>query len=184
MIISVEEAKREISDFKGWSDSKIERKLKAIEQAIRSHTHNNFQNRDYRRTADIVGGSFYVEALTPFEVGDTVQVSESGLNKGLFTVVTVDDSFFTVREAVKDEKDVLVTKVEYPADVIDCAFDILEWELEGKENAVKKGIQSESKTLSRHSKSVTYVQQTADNTIKGYPKSLFSGLSSYMKARF
>ena len=43
MIISVEEAKSEISDFKDWLDSKIARKLKATEQAIRSHTHNNFR---------------------------------------------------------------------------------------------------------------------------------------------
>ena len=177
MIISVEQAKNEISDFKGWSDSKIERKLKAIEQAIRSHTHNNFQDTDYRRTADIVGGSFYVEALTPFEVGDTVQVSESGLNKGLFTVAMVDDSSFTVEEAVKDEKDVLVTKIVYPADVVECAMNLLEWELHHRD---KVGIQSE--TLSRHS--VTYFNMDGDNSIMGYPKSLMGALKPYMKARF
>lgn len=177
MIISVEAAKQEISDFKGWSDSKIERKLKAIEQAIRSHTHNNFQDRECRRTADIVGGSFYVEALTPFEVGDTVQITESGLNKGLFTVAAVDDSYFTVEEAVKDEKDVLVTKVVYPADVIECAYNLLEWELKNRE---KVGIQSE--TLSRHS--ITYFNMDGDNSIMGYPKSLMGSLKPHMKARF
>ena len=177
MIISVEQAKKEISDFKGWSDSKIERKLKAIEQTIRSHTHNNFQNRDYRRIADIVGGSFYVEALTPFEVGDTVQISESGLNKGLFTVATVEDCYFTVEESVKDEKDVLVTKVEYPADVIECAFDLLDWDLN---HGNKVGIQSE--TLSRHS--VTYFNMDGENSIMGYPRSLMGALRPYMKARF
>lgn len=177
MIISVEQAKQEISDFKGWSDSKIERKLKAIEQAIQSHTHNNFQDRECRRTADIVGGSFYVEALTPFEVGDTVQITESGLNKGLFTVAAVDDSYFTVEEAVKDEKDVLVTKVVYPADVIECAYNLLEWELKNRD---KVGIQSE--TLSRHS--ITYFSMDGDNSIMGYPKSLMGSLKPYMKARF
>ena len=150
---------------------------KAIEQAIRSHTNNNFQNRDYRRTADIVGGSFYVEALTPFEVGDTVQISESGLNKGLFTVATVGDCYFTVEENVNDEKDVLVTKVEYPADVIECAFDLLDWDLN---HGNKVGIQSE--TLSRHS--VTYFNMDGDNSIMGYPKSLIGALRPYMKARF
>lgn len=177
MIISVEEARNEISDFNGWSDSKIERKLKAIEQAIRSHTHNNFQDRDCRRTADIVGGSFYVEALTPFEVGDTVQITETKLNKGLFTVATVGDSYFTVEETVKDEKGVLVTKVVYPADVIDCVFKCLEWELKF---GGKAGIQSE--TLSRHS--VTYVQQDDESMVNGYPKSLFGSLKPYVKARF
>lgn len=177
MIISVEDAKNEITDFKGWSDAKIERKLKAIEQAIRSHTHNNFQDRDCRRTADIVGGSFYVEHLTPFEVGDTVQISESGLNKGLFTIATVGDSDFTVEETVKDEKDVLVTKIVYLEDVVDCAFNLLQWELKHRD---KVGIQSE--TLSRHS--VTYFNMDGDNSIMGYPKSLMGALKPYMKARF
>ena len=177
MIISVEQAKKEITDFKGWPDAKIERKLKAIEQAIRSYTHNNFQDRDCRRTADIVGGSFYVEALTPFEVGDTVQISESGLNKGLFTVASVYDSYFTVEEAVKDEKDVLVTKIVYPDDVIDCAVNLLAWEVQNRD---KVGIQSE--TLSRHS--VTYFNMDGDNSIMGYPKSLMGALKPYMKARF
>lgn len=177
MIISVEQAKKEIVDFKGWSDEKIKRKLNAIEQAIRSYTHNNFQDRDCRRTADIVGGSFCVEALTPFEVGDTVQINESRLNKGLFTVATVGDSYFTVEEAVKDEKDVLVTKVVYPADVIECAYDLLEWDLN---HGNKVGIQSE--TLSRHS--VTYFNMDGDNSIMGYPRSLMGVLKPYMKARF
>ena len=177
MIISVEEAKREIVDFKDWSDDKIKRKLKAIEQAIRSHTHNNFQDRDCRRTADIVGGSFCVEALTPFAIGDTVQISESGLNKGLFVVQSVDDMSFTVEEDVKDENDVLVTKIKYPEDVIECAFNLLEWELK---NRGKVGIQSE--TLSKHT--VTYFNMDGDNSIMGYPKSLMGALKPYMKARF
>ena len=103
MIISVEKAKALI-DFNRWSDEKIEMKLKAIEQTIRAYTNNNFQDRDYRRTADIVGGLFMVEALTPFDIGDTVQISESRLNKGLFTVASTEDSTFTVEETVKDEK--------------------------------------------------------------------------------
>ena len=177
MIISVEEAKKEIVDFKGWSDAKIKRKLKAIEQAIRSYTHNNFQDRDCRRTTDIVGGSFHVEALTPFEVGETVQISESRLNKGLFTVATVEDSYFTVEESVKDENNVLVTKIVYPEDVIECAYDLLEWDLK---HGNKVGIQSE--TLSRHS--VTYFAQDANNQVMGYPVSLLGCLKAYRKARF
>ena len=93
-------------------------------------------------------------------------------------------SSFTVNEKLKDEKDVLVTKVHYPEDVVDCAIDMLEWELDGKEKTVKKGIQSESKTLSRHSESFTYVQQKGDNTESGYPASIMSALENYMKARF
>ena len=45
MIISVAEVKTLI-DFKDWSDARLERKLKAVEQAIRSYTNNNFQDID------------------------------------------------------------------------------------------------------------------------------------------
>lgn len=176
MILSVKKAKTLIN-FNGWSDEKIEMKLKAVEQTIRAYTNNNFQDRDFRRTADIIGGSLYVEALTPFEAGDTVQISESKLNKGLFTVATVGDSDFTVEEAVKDEKNVLVTKIVYPADVIDCCVNLLEWEVNHRD---KVGIQSE--TLSRHS--VTYFNQDASNQVMGYPVSLLGCLKAYRKARF
>ena len=173
MIISVEEAK-ELITFDNWTDAKIERKLKAIEQVIRTYTNNNFQQRSYRRTADIVGSLLVCEALIPFDVGDTVQISESGLNEGLFTVAEVEDATFTVNENVKDENDVLVTKVAYPEDVVDCCLNLLEWELK---NRSKVGIKSE--TLSRHS--VTY--EDSNSFFMGYPKGLLGCLSLYKKAR-
>ena len=178
MIISVEQAK-ELVDLNKWSDKKIQMKLDAIEQAIRSHTHNNFQVISIRSNCKVSEKQLhgYVPGLN---VGDTIQITESRFNEGLYVVKEIGEDLITVDKELMDEAHVLVTKVKYPADVIDCVVDLLEWELEGKEKAVKKGIQS--KTLSRHS--VTYVQQTGENTVKGYPKSLFSCLSSYMKARF
>lgn len=175
MIISVDGIKQLVS-LDGWTDAKIEMKLKAIEQTVRAYTNNNFQDRDCRRAADIVGGLFLVDALTPFDVDDTVQITESGLNKGLFTVTGADDSTFTVKEAVKDETGVLVTKVVYPDDVVACAVNLMEWEAN---NRGKVGIKSE--TLSRHS--VTYFDQDANNQIMGYPVALLGCLKPYRKAR-
>lgn len=173
MIISVEKAKS-LVQFPNWTDERIEMKLKAIERTVREYTNNNFQDRDYRRVADIVGGLFLVEALTPFDVGDTVQISESGLNKGLFTIATVDDSTFTVMETVKDESDVLVTKIDYPPDVVDCCVNLLEWEVAYRG---KVGIKSE--TLSRHS--VTY--EDSASMFLGYPTALLGCLKPYRKCR-
>ena len=174
MIISLEKAK-ELIEFKGWTDARIEMKLKAVEQAIRKYTNNNFQNIECRRVADIKGNLFVVEALTPFNVGDTVQVSESAMNSGLYTVESVDDSTFTVSEdVVFDEGDVLVTKVEYPEDVVDCAINMLEWAVK---NGSKVGIKSE--TLSRHS--VTY--EDSATLFMGYPVGILSGLKMYRKVR-
>ena len=175
MIISIEELKKYIETKE--DDSVLEARLQALELLVRRHTHNNFQKRAYRRTADIVGGLFIVEALTPFMAGDTVQISESDLNEGLYIVAEADDSTFTVKEDVVDEKDVLVTKVEYPMDVKMGVVNLLKWELTNRE---KVGIQSE--TISRHS--VTYFNMDGENAVMGYPKSLMGFLNPYKKARF
>ena len=174
MIISVEKAK-ELIEFKGWTDAKIERKLKSIEAVIRKYTNNNFQERECRKTADIVGSLFVCEALTPFQIGDTVQVSESGLNAGLYTVASADDATFTVAEDVTDEKEVLCTKIKYPDDVVDCALNLLEWEVN---NRAKVGIKSE--TLSRHS--VTY--EDSATMFNGYPVGILNAVNLHKKARF
>ena len=176
MIISVEQAKNEIKDFKGWSDSKVERKLNAIEQAIRSHTNNNFQNRSIRSDCAVVSQTIkgYVPGLN---VGNTIQISESKFNNGLYVVDAIENGLIRIDKELIDESHILVTKVEYPADVVDCAFNLLEWEMNHRD---KVGIQSE--TLSRHS--VTYFNMDGDNSIMGYPKSLMGVLKPYMKARF
>ena len=175
MIISVEKAKSLIS-FPGWTDEKIEMKLKAVEQTIRAYTNNNFQNRGIRIQADIRAGVFMSESLIPFDDGDTIQISESRLNKGLFTVsiAETDETTFTVNEKTHDEDDVLVTKVEYPDDVIDCCVNLMEWEVK---NRGKVGIKSE--TLSRHS--VTY--EDSASMFRGYPKGILNSVWHYRKAR-
>lgn len=174
MIISVEKAKALIGDFNGWTDEKIEMKLKAIEQTIRAYTNNNFQKRGCRVLADIRAGVLMSEALIPFEIGDTVQISASKLNNGLYTVNESHDTAFTVSENLKDEYGVLVTKIEYPADVIDCCVELLEWE---KKYRKKVGVKSE--TLSRHS--VTY--EDSKDLFRGYPKGILNGVWHYRRAR-
>ena len=176
MIISVEKAKELVSFPDGWTDEKIKMKLLAVEQTIRAYTNNNFQNRGFRVQADIAAGVFMSESLIPFSVGDTVQVSESRLNEGLFTVYTADDQTFMVDEETRDEAAVLVTKIEYPADVVACCVNLLEWEVN---NRGKVGVQSE--TLSRHS--VTYFNMDGANQVMGYPASLLGCLKAYRKAR-
>lgn len=176
MIISVEKAKALI-DFNGWTDEKIEMKLKAIEQTIRAYTNNNFQDRGYRIKAAIREGVLLSKSPIPFSIGDTVQISEAQYNNGLYTISDVtDDQACTVSEDIKDEDSVLVTKIVYPADVIACCVNLLEWE---KNTRGKVGIQSE--TLSRHS--VTYFNMDGANSVMGYPISLLGCLKAYRKVR-
>lgn len=175
MILTVDELRRHMTTTD--DDAALEKRLKAVELLIRRYTNNNFQDRDYRRTADIVGGLFLVEALTPFNPGDTVQVSHAQQAKGLYTVAEVTDSTFTVEEAVEDEEDVLVTKIVYPEDIKMGVVKLLKWE---ESNQEKVGVQSE--TISRHT--VTYTDMSGDKAAMGYPKSLMGFLEPYMKARF
>ncbi len=177
MIISAEKAKALISKLESWSDLKIESKLRSIEQAIRAYTNNNFQDRGYRVSAEIRDGVFMSDTRIPFKVGDTVQLTQTTLNDGLYTVSFVDGLTFMVNEEVKDEACVLVTKIVYPDDVIDCCLNMLEWDLQYRG---KVGIQSE--TLSRHS--ITYFNLGASEQVMGFPASLMGCLKAYKKARF
>ncbi len=185
MIISLGELKKYITADE--EDFVLESKLQALELSIRKYTNNNFQKKAYRRNADIAGGIFDVGAGAPFKEGDTVQVSESGLNEGLYTIKEVSGSTFTVKEDVVDERNVLVTKVDYPMDVKMGAVNIIKWQLKNEAansgDTSRKNIQSE--TISRHS--VTYVTDKTEEDISmefGVPKKYVAFLKAYRKARF
>ena len=175
MILTVEALRKHIETDE--TDDVLEEKLRAMELLIRAYTNNNFQQRAARRVADVVGGFLYMEALQPFDVGDTLQISESELNDGLYTVTAADDATVTLKEKTYDERDVLVTRVIYPADIRMGVVNMMKWELNNRE---KVGISSE--TISRHS--VSYFDLSGDNSIAGFPKALLGFLKPYMKARF
>lgn len=173
MIISVEELKQRITTDK--PDAVLEEMLEGIEIAIRNFTHNNFQHRGFRTVGTIEEGKLYLDAAV-FKVGDTIQISESHFNEGLYVVSEIEGDVITLPGAL-DETDVLVTKVVYPADVRIGAVNMLKWNLE---NRGKVGVQSE--TISRHS--VTYFNMDGENSVMGYPKAILGFLKPYHKARF
>lgn len=175
MIVSVAEFRQFVETDE--TDAVLEMRLKALEQFVRGYTHNSFQVRGTGRIADVVGGLFTVEALNPFEVGDTLHISGSEKNDGLYTVKEANDDSFRVNEKTRDEIDLFVTLVEYPEDVKMGVVELLKYDLENREKA---GIQSES--ISRHS--VTYQALDANNTDRGYPVHLMGFLKRHMKARF
>lgn len=173
MIISVDQAKKLIG-LKNWSDERIQMKLDAIEQVIRSYTHNNFQNRGIRAECAVIAQKVYGN-VPGLNVGDTIQITESRFNNRLVVVEAIEGNLITVDKTLIDESHILVTKVEYPADVIDCVVELMEWNLN---YGGKVGIKSE--TLSRHS--VTY--EDSATLFMGYPVGILNGLKLYMKARF
>ena len=174
MIISVEELKQYISTTE--SDTVLEAKLQALESQIRAYTNNNFQKRVIRTECPVMTRKLYT-TFEYFNVGDTVQVSQSMFNDGLYTVAEKEGKFITLSSMLMDEPEVLVTKVEYPVDVKMGVVNLMKWELENRD---KVGIASE--TISRHS--VSYFNMDGDNSTMGFPKALMGFLTPYRKMRF
>lgn len=167
-----------LPQFQNMLPDEIGRKLDALEVLIRKYTNNNFQMRDIRFTASSEGR--VLNGIHPFiRVGDTIQISESYVNDGLYVVDEIDQESGTVT-VNKDLFPVdhnLVTKIEYPVDVMQGALKLMQWDIE---SAGRIGVKSE--TLSRHS--ITYFDQDKTNQVMGYPVSLLGFLDIYMKARF
>lgn len=174
MIISVKEVKQFIQTTE--PDKVLRAKLKALELLIRKHTNNNFQNRGIRFACPVMAEKLLL-TTDMLKVGDTVQLSESIYSNGVYVIKAIKDGFIELGKPLLDESHVLVTKVEYPVDVVMGVVNMLKWDLENRD---KVGIQSE--TISRHS--VTYFNMDGDNSTMGYPKSLLGFLKPYMKARF
>lgn len=176
MILSVEEAKNFLPELSTVSDDLLKQKLDAMEVMVRKYTNNNFQNRNIRFLADSVGT--ILNGSSPFLVeGDTIQVSESRVNDGLYVLKSVSDDSVVVDRPLFTVGHNLVTKVEYPADAKLGLINLLKWDFTNRD---KVGVKSE--TISRHS--VTYFDLDSSNQVMGYPVSLLGFLESYKKARF
>lgn len=175
MIVKVEDLMT-LPEFNGMSADSLKMQLDAIEDMVRKYTNNNFQNRSIRFLADSVGT--ILNGSSPFLVeGDTIQVSDSRVNDGLYVITSIDEGSVTVDRPLFPVDHNLVTKVEYPADVKVGVINLMKWEVT---NRNKVGIKEE--TISRHS--VTYFDQDSKNQVMGYPVSLLGFLKPYMKARF
>jgi len=178
MILTVAELRKYITTDD--EDRVLEARLQALELLIRAYTNNNFQARAFMAVAVAVsnGNKLLFNSPIPFKAGDTLQITESDfMQDELVTVLSVDSSSITVSGELIDESGVVVTKVKYPMDVKIGVVNLMNWELNNRE---KVGVASES--ISRHS--VTYVDQTKDNTVMGYPVALVGFLKPYRKARF
>lgn len=178
MIMTVATLKQRAPELAEVDFNTLQAHLEALESAIRKYTNNNFQNRNFRTTGQIVDGKLII-AYPYIKVDDTVQISESQYNNGLY-VIGSDKPLY-------DENDVLVTKVEYPPDIQMGVVKMLKWQLKNEGansgDTSKKDIQSE--TLSRYS--VTYASDTTESDIDerfGVPKKYATFLRPYMKARF
>ena len=172
MIITVENLKKQVACGNA-TDDLIATKLEGIEEVIRAYTHNNFQIRAVRYAGRSDGSCVYGDPRF-FVAGDTVQISQSGVNDGLYVVKVVADDHLELDKPLMAVEFNLVTKVQYPADVVQCAVDLFKWK---QTMGDKVGVKSE--TLSRHS--VTY--EDSGTLFMGYPVGILNGLNLHQKAR-
>ena len=177
MILTIEQAKAAVPELAERTDDEVSALLDALEILVRKYTNNNFQNRSVRFTATSEGNTLTGTPTDYFSVGDTIQISQSAVNDGLYVVASVTDGTITVDGNLFAVEKNLVTKVEYPPAVKQGVVNLLSWEATQRD---KVGIQSE--TLSRHS--VTYADMTGANQVLGYPVPLMGFLDLYKKARF
>lgn len=174
MIISVGDLRSQVDCGNATDDQLIKVKLEAIESVIRAYTANNFQQTAIRFEGDSEGQNVYGDPQF-FKVGDTVQISASGVNDGLYVVEEVALDYIKLDRELYPAKFNRVTKIKYPADVVQCAVDLFAWK---QKMGDKVGIKSE--TLSRHS--VTY--EDSATLYMGYPTGILKGLNLYRKARW
>lgn len=130
---------------------------------------------------DWLHNGMYLNGSSPYiKAGDTIQISQSAVNDGIYTVSAVHGGKTYVTNGTLEPAPFnLVTKIVYPAGVINTAAVMLGWILNYRD---KIGVKSESETLSRHSQSVTY--EDSSGFVMGFPAGILSSLALYKKARF
>ena len=171
MIITVEELKQ-VSELSNIPDEQLTVMCEGIEDFIRQYTNNNFIIKNVTFNTPSTNGK--LDTVSPlFKVGDTVLISNSKYNNGVYVINDLDG---TLDKELFDDDNNKVTLVKYPPAIKLGVVKLLQYNVKMDS---KVGISSES--LSRHS--VSYAQPSSDS-IGGYPSSLMSFLKPYMKARF
>lgn len=187
MIVTVEKFKEYVQTEK--SDEQIKEMLAAMESLIRQITNNNFQQRNRRSLGTIENGSLTVQSPV-FKAGETVQISDSEFNNGLYVIESIDNDGNITLDPDDDlvaEDAVTVTKINYPMDVQMGVIEMLKWKLKNELQNSGDTSQSpvSSENLSRHS--VSYQTDSSEYDIDsrlGVPKKFVSFLQAYEKARF
>ena len=171
MIITVEELKQ-VSELSSISDEQLTVMCEGIEDFIRQYTNNNFIVKNVTFNTPSLNGK--LDTVSPiFKVGDTVLISNSKYNNGVYVINDLDG---TLDKELFDDDNNKVTLVKYPPSIKLGVVKLLQYNAKMDS---KVGISSES--LSRHS--ISYAQPASDS-IGGYPSSLMSFLKPFMKARF
>lgn len=171
MILTIEEM-RSVNEFSNLTDEQLTVMCAGIEDFIRQYTNNTFTERNI--TFNTPSSEGKLETVSPmFKVGDTVLISNSKYNNGVYVLEAYDGRLDRELFDCDNNK---VTLVRYPNSIKFGVTKLMQYDVK---MSSKVGIASES--LSRHS--VSYAHPDT-NGVGGYPSNLTSFLKPYMKARF
>ncbi len=154
--------------------------LMGYEVAIRNITHNNFQNLHTRRNITSFSGNTVKlsSAMEGVSIKDTVEITGSKYNDGLYIINALNGNTVTLdKELYQEKSEAKITKIVYPADVVRGLTEIIKYDVKMRDN---KGVKS--RTISRWSE--TYYDVNANDSVEGYPASLFKFLDKYRRLRF
>ena len=183
MIIALDRLK-EIKPDLGFDDTQLKFRLEAIEAMIRAYTNNNFQVRTARIKARSEGGA--IIGTSPFIVaGDTVQVSQTDVNDGVYVVKEVSFGRTSLDKRLFDLPMNTVTLIRYPADIVNGCINLLEYQANQMKLAddYKDRVGVASETVARHT--VEYDSKAFDySNLASYPDSLKTFLKPYKRMRY
>lgn len=164
-----------LEDAKAYNDKITQSELDSLESSLRALTNNHFQVRAIRyHDLEFSGNQIIAKdnRIIGIKQGDTIQVSGSILNNGLYVVSSIDDSIITVEHEVHEfyESSAFLTLVTYPAEIKAGVIKLIKYDAE---MIGKTGVKS--RTISRMSESYF----DAADTINGYPAHLMSFIEPY-----
>lgn len=175
MIITLEEAQK-------YNPDCTQLKLDGLEAFIREYTSNNFQLTKIRIKGNLSFKDDEISGVANFlgfRVGDTIQVSKTVYNDGLYTIKELkqDEGIIVLNQDDLIEISTTkgyITKVEYPATIQQGVIDLLKFD-----EAQKEQIGIKSETISRWSR--TYEKPSDSQNKAGYPSYKIAFLDEYIK---
>ena len=165
-------------------DQKItQRDLNAYEEKVRILTNNHFHVPGVRITELEIGLKGVIKLPAEFAglfKDDTVEISGTRYNDGLYTVAEISAESITLngeRWVPEIAKKGVLILVKYPDDVLDGVSKLISYRVKmGSKSGLK------SKTVARMSE--TYFDVNATDNVDGFPASMFSFLDKYKKLRW
>lgn len=183
MITTIDNAKQMLGITDNFKDFDISEKLKSLEVMVRNLTNNKFLDTKIRAIGNfliednkIMGVNFLDYG---FRKGNTIEIVDSKLNNGLYTIAAVDSNSITVDGVLEYEQSLqtMITKVSYPYDIVQGVIKLIQYDFKMSD---KIGVKAES--IARYS--VTYYDVNSTESIEGYPATLMKFLNKYKKLRW